>query len=187
MNLNDLPGRIFLDTSVVNFILEYAEQIHDGADNPPGLGQRKVQDIDALYNIFLTGRRADWQLAVSPFTYYEIAHTADPTKQRELARWFVEPWDHWVGIVEDDDSLPTFVEGERIRASILTGHALDVLPDMNDRILLVDALVYRCDCFCTRDWTTILSNRDKLDQVRTLIATPSELWARIRPYAGLLT
>ena len=34
MNL-DVPGRVFLDTCVVNFMLEFGEQIHDGADLPP--------------------------------------------------------------------------------------------------------------------------------------------------------
>lgn len=185
MDITSLPGRVFLDTCVVNFILEYGEQIHDGADNPPAVSRYEAQDIDALHNIFLTGRRADWQLAVSPFTYYEIAHTADLSKQRQLSRWFVELWDHWVGIVDSDDSLPTFVEAERARATLLTGKTLEVLPDINDRILIVDAMVYRCDCFCTRDWTTVLRNRDKLEGLGMLILTPAELWAQIRLFAGL--
>lgn len=31
MHLQDIPGRAFLDTSVVNFMLDFGEQIHDGA------------------------------------------------------------------------------------------------------------------------------------------------------------
>ena len=29
-----IPGRVFLDTCVVNFLLGYGEQIHDGGDLP---------------------------------------------------------------------------------------------------------------------------------------------------------
>ena len=47
MGLEELPGRIFLDTCVVNFILDCGEQIHDGALPPTGLGDRAVADIDA--------------------------------------------------------------------------------------------------------------------------------------------
>jgi len=185
MDLPEIPGRAFLDTSVVNFILEFGEQIHDGADNPPGLSKYQSNDIDALYNIFLTGRRADWQLAISPFTYYEIANTTDPGKRRSLSSWFVEIWDHWVGIIENNDDLPTLIEAEKTRTALLSSDALVDLPDINDRILIVDALVYRCDCFCTRDWTTILSKRDKLKSIGIPILTPSEWWDRIRPFGGL--
>src|SRR5271157_2648044 len=107
MELTDLPGRVFLDTSVVNFMLEFGEQIYDGANDPEGLDSYQIRDIDALYNIFLAGRRADWQVAVSPFTYYEISHTADGAKRRLLGQWFVELWDHWNGVIDNDPELTT--------------------------------------------------------------------------------
>ena len=40
MNLRDVPGRIFLDTCVVNFVLDYGEQIHDGTPAPADAGER---------------------------------------------------------------------------------------------------------------------------------------------------
>jgi hypothetical protein len=185
MELSEIPGRAFLDTSVVNFILEFGDQIHDGAPNPEGLNTYQIEDIDALHNIFLTGRRADWQLAISPFTYYEIAHTSDPNKRMGLSRWFLEVWDHWIGIVENDDGFPTLIEAEKLRRTLLTSNDFDELPDIHDRILLVDALVYRCDCFCTRDWNTMLRKRDRLIGVGMPVLRPSEWWGKIRPFAGL--
>ena len=73
MDLKDIPGRVFLDTCVVNFMLDYGEQIHDGAPVPVDASERMVRDIEALYNIMLVGQRAMWQLAISPHTYREIA------------------------------------------------------------------------------------------------------------------
>ena len=72
MNLKKVPGRAFLDTSSLNFILEYGEYIFDGLTPPGTLGKRIIEDIEAFYNIFLTGKRASWQLAISPFTYKEV-------------------------------------------------------------------------------------------------------------------
>ena len=70
-----IPGRVFLDTNVVNFILDYGEQIHDGVPLPRHLSDNASKDVLGLYNLFLTGQRASWQLAISARTYEEISHT----------------------------------------------------------------------------------------------------------------
>ena len=79
MSLEDVPGRVFLDTCAVNFILDYGEQIHDGVSPPSGLGDRARADVDALYNIFLTGQRAMWQLAISAHYLSRGDSNAGPT------------------------------------------------------------------------------------------------------------
>ena len=40
MRVEDLPGRVFLDTSVVNFILDHGAQIHDGVASRPNSSER---------------------------------------------------------------------------------------------------------------------------------------------------
>lgn len=58
--LENIPGRVFLDTCVVNLMLDYGEQIHDGVDV---VGKpRVVSDVEALRYIYITGQRAMWQL-----------------------------------------------------------------------------------------------------------------------------
>jgi len=157
MRRENVPGRVFLDTSVVNFILDHGEQIHEGAAHPKGTSERDAQDLDALYNIFLTGARAMWQLAISPFTYYEVARTKDAVRRHYLESWFSEIWQYWRDLVQCSDDLPSFAEAENLRVSLLASGQLDALPDLPDRVLLCDAIVYRCDMFCTRDWRTILT------------------------------
>ena len=102
MKLEDLPGRVFLDTCVVNLILDFGEQIHEGVAKPDGLNERNAGDIDALCNIFLVGQRAHWQLAVSPHTYQEVIGTANPHRRRTLENWFFELWQYWRDIIDPD-------------------------------------------------------------------------------------
>lgn len=185
MKLENIPGRVFLDTSVVNFILDYGEQIHDNAAHPEGTSERDGRDIDALYNIFLTGARASWQLAISPYTYAEVIRTNDSLRRHYLESWFFEIWQYWWNILQQSNDLPSLLEAETQRVSLLASGHLDPLPDLEDRLLLCDAIVYRCDLFCTRDRKTILNRRLDLKPFPIEIVSPHEWWLRIRPYAGL--
>jgi hypothetical protein len=161
MNL-DVPGRVFLDTCVVNFMLEFGEQIHGGADLPM-VGTRETADIEALRDLWVVGQRAMWQLHM----------------------WFQELWQYWRSTIEQANDLPNFIEAEDIRVRTLISDYLSCLPDVADRVLICDALLYRCDLFCTRDWTTVLKHRAELRGLPIEIVTPSEWWAKVHPYAGL--
>ena len=185
MKLEKIPGRAFLDTSSLNFILEYGEHIFEGMPSPNTLSKRIVEDINAFHNIFLIGNRASWQLAISPFIYKEVIRTRDITKRYYLENWFMDVWHYWLNILDQNEDLPSFIEAEHIRIKLLSSGILDILPDIEDRILICDAVVYRCDCFCTRDWRTILKYRDHLKSLPIKILTPSEWWNLIKPYAGL--
>jgi hypothetical protein len=181
----DIPGRAFLDTSVVNFILDYGGQIHDGMLLTENLNERIVRDINALYNIFLTGQRAFWQLAVSPYTYREVIDTSDTTRLYYLENWFFEVWYYWCDIINGNNDLPSLDEVKTLRTKFLDSGILERLPDLEDRILVGDAILYRCDCFCTRDWKTILRYRDELADLPLRILTPTEWWSIIEPFASL--
>lgn len=185
MALKDIPGRVFLDTCVVNFILDHSEEIHEGIAPRPDVGERVIADITALYNIFFVGQRAMWQFAISPHTYQEIAATQNSNRRYQLEGWFGELWQYWRDIIHATDDLPSFIEAEDARVEILRAGALDTLPDLADRVLLCDAVVYRCELFCTRDWSTILRHRSELGTLPLEIVTPAEWWAKIRPYASL--
>jgi hypothetical protein len=185
MDLQDVPGRVFLDTCVVNFMLDHGAEIHENVAPPQALDDRSVEDIQALRNLVVTGQRAQWQLAVSPFTYSEIARTRNLQRLADLDLWFQELWQYWRSIVDSGNDLPSFVEAEDMRVRLLTSGHLTVLPDVADRVLICDAFVYRCDLFCTRDWTTILRHRGELTQLPFQIVTPSEWWERIQAFAAL--
>lgn len=185
MNLEDVPRRVFLDTCVVNFMLDHGAAIHDGETPSTDINAQDVQDINALRNVFLTGQRAGWQLAVSPFTYAEIARTKDFSRLSSLHMWFQELWQYWRSVVASDPDMPTFIEADEARVQMLISEYLRVLPDIEDRVLICDALVYRCNLFCTRDRRTILKHRDELSGLPFEIVTPIEWWKKLQPIAGL--
>ena len=180
-----IPGRVFLDTNVVNLILDYGEQIHEDIEVPDPCSMQVQRDIEALASIFLTGQRATWQLAISPHTYREVSATTNPSRAYELERWFFEIWHYWREFLYSDTALPSFSQAEETRLQLLASGTLDVLTDVSDRVLVCDAVVYKCDAFCTRDWRTILRFRDKLQDLPLKIITPAEWWAEIRPWAAI--
>lgn len=185
MEIEKLPGRVFLDTNIVNFILDYGEYIFDGLSASETLGHRTLESIDAFYNIFLTGKRASWQLAISPMTYREITKTIDARRNNYLKTWFLDIWDYWTKTVDENDDLPSFLEAEKSKIDLLTTGILDFLPDIEDRMLICDSIAYRCDLFCTKDWKTILRYRENLGSLPIKIVSPKEWWNIIKPFAAL--
>jgi len=67
-SLMDIPTRVFLDTNVVNFILDHDDAIFEGMRVKFGVGSTEGRDIAALQEIFFTGQRAAWQIVVSDRT-----------------------------------------------------------------------------------------------------------------------
>jgi hypothetical protein len=54
-----IPSRVFLDTCVVNLILDFSEALFDGAAIPHDLRPQRRLDVEALCGIFETGARSD--------------------------------------------------------------------------------------------------------------------------------
>jgi len=185
MILDMIQGRAFLDTCSVNFILDNGEYIFENIKIDDNISERIKNDIEAFKNIFITGRRASWQLAVSPLTYTEIIKTNNPERKRYLEIWFNEVYNYWLEILNISNDLPSFVDAEKIKTDLLSSGRLDKIPGTIDRLLICDAVVYRCDFFCTRDYKTILKFRNDLRFLNIDFISPSEWWSKIEPYATL--
>jgi hypothetical protein len=168
---------VFLDTSVVNFILDYGEQIHENVVAPVNRSTRILRDIDALRNIWSTGQRTNWEIIISQYTVHELERTKDKSRRDSLLSWAGEIIDYQGGI----DRVSSFGHA----APITIQEIVSVLPDSPDRKLVQDAIGAGCDAFCTRDWKTLLSFRDKLQLLPLKIIAPHEWWELIAPFAAL--
>lgn len=173
-----IPENIFLDTTVINFILDYGEQIHNGGTIPEEATAWICRDIQALRDTWLTGQRASWRLTVSPSTITEIQRTRDMQRRQNLL-WRASElyfYSEECALASDDDNNP--VCGKSIST-------LSLLPDAGDKQLVHEAVLSGCDTFCTRDWNTILRLRDSLRDVPLSFVSPYEWWQRILPYSAL--
>ncbi len=179
----NVPGRVLLDTNIVNFILDWGEVIHDGGAIERIVSERDAEDILALRNIWITAQRASWQLAVSPRTYAEISATTDAIRRRALETWFQELRFYWRQFFKEDD-LSDFA-ADSLARRLVPSAALAVLSDFSDRELLAHAVAYGCDAMCTRDRKTILRHQNKLRLVPVRIFTPTEWWAAISKDAAI--
>jgi len=181
----NFPSRVFLDTCSINFILENGEQIFDGGQLRSSSNERERADIEAFRNIFIVGQRASWQIAVSPNSYHEVSCTKDDRKRRYLESWFYEIWNYWQNSLRGDDNLlpASNMQITSERRSIT--EILKIIPDPADRILICDAIKYKCDSFCTRDWKTILRYRGLMKCLKIEFITPFEWWSRLKPWAGI--
>jgi hypothetical protein len=172
-----IPEKVFLDTSVVNFMCNYCDEIHDNCEIPSHLTSRVQRDIDALRGIWKTGSRAHWQIVISKNTLREVHQTHDADKRERLLNWAGE-------IVAYQGGLKK-TRASNLPSPITTEALLSTLPDIPDRILIKDALMSECDTFCTRDWKTLLRYRKQLHQLPLRFLAPHEWRECIKPYAGL--
>jgi hypothetical protein len=176
--LPTIPTHTFLDTSVVNFILDYGAQIHDGMSIPDDATDRVARDIEALRGIWLTGQRASWHVTISAGTIAEIQQTGQPGKLHDLLNWASDLWDY-------SDECTAFSADPAKRRKGCDISSLLVLPDPADRHLIREAVEFGCDTFCTRDWKTILRHRSSLHEIPISIISPHEWWEAVLPYAPL--
>lgn len=179
------PRRIFLDTNVVNFILDHGEAIFESQEIDERLSEGERLNVIALHNFFLAGQRVQWQIAISPKTYEEVMATPGSGRRHDLLRWFNELWVYWRDICSDEENFEHDPE-EAIPAGFDLASALSCFPDESDRELIVDAIEYKCDIFLTRDGRTILRHRHKAVGLPLEIMSPAELGERLRPWLRLI-
>lgn len=169
--------RIFLDTSVVNLIVDHGEAIFDGYYDVSPTNNRINNNVYALYQLFLIGRRTPLEIIISPTTFKEVLNTSSPEKRAHLLNYSSEVWHYFTTLINENIEL-------RERDILLSEEYLSTrdfvhLPDPNDRRLIVEALFYKCDTFCTTDWRTMLKHRDKLTSIPIKLITPFEWWQQL--------
>lgn len=172
-----IPSRVFLDTCVVNMMLNYWGQLHNGEDIPSELPADQARELEALCGICDTGSRAFWRFTISERTFHELNATKHESRRRELLQWFAELWHY-----QSEFSRPGPLA--RARLSELR-RQLRVLPDVADRDLILDAVRDNCQAFCTVDRRTIIKHQACLTALPLRVLTPSQWWADIKPWAAV--
>lgn len=184
-----LPGRLLVDTCVLNLIQDEGAYIWNG-EITRSLEQKDVaSELRALRLIFQINERAMFQFVVSPLTIGELAAIKDFNERESRIRWALDVLDTWqITIWETKDNTvrqrrsltPEFVELEK---------KLCKIPDLNrspyDRLLLLETRMANCDAFLTTDYKTILRHKKQLHKLGIRVLLPSEFLVLLQPFIGL--
>jgi hypothetical protein len=137
-----LPRRIYLDTSTLQNLYDFGGEIFEGEPFEPVGRAARVQglaaEIDALQMIFMINQRALFEFVVTEASLREVVNRTHPG----YTQWVYDLLDTWL-IQSNGEERPTpgkTFEGRRFRMISVT-----------DRLLLQEALDWRCDAFMTME------------------------------------
>lgn len=172
----NIPVRVFLDTSVVNLIIKHAQTIFDMHPQYMETSPSRARDVEALMHLFAVGARAHWTLRASAKTLEEVNQTACESTRDALASYVGEVME-----IATEESR----HGDDLGRRVIDSSLFQMLPDRSDRELLGNAIGLGCDAFVTADIRTIVRKRDRLPKLPIRILTPIEWWSRVKPWGGL--
>ena len=189
----ELPGRILLDTCILNLIYDEGGYLFDG--EVPADGQdNATADLRALRAIFAVNQRATFELLVSPLSIAEVSNIQDFSDRERRVRWLLDVLDHWLLVL--DERSARIADGGTVRHRFKLSPELQAfeaslmaIPDLRrdpfDRLLLVQYRMGNCDAFLTTDRLTIWRHRDALSALGVQVLTPAEYWSLLSPWAEL--
>jgi len=193
-SFESLPGRLLLDTSVLNLLQDEGEYIFEG-QLPEHIEEDDLNpDWGALRHIFKVNERASFQFLVSPLTFAELANQKDMLLSQRRLLWALDVLDVWLIMLEET--------GDREANGGTVRHRFKLTPDLQelesrlmqipdfrrdpfDRLLLVQYRMGNCDAFLTTDERTICRHKDELSALGINVLRPSEFWERLKPWAAL--
>ncbi len=193
-DFSKLPGRLLLDTCVLNLLQDEGGFIFEG-EVPEGVSDEQLDaDLRALRWIFQVNERAAFQFLVSPLSFAELANETDFTRCSRRLRWALDVLDVWLVMLEETR--------DRVREGGSVRHRFKLTPDLQrlemqlmeiadfrqdpfDRLLLLQYHMGNCDAFLTTDRNTIWKHRSRLSELGIRVLNPAEFWDLLRPWAGL--
>ncbi len=194
MSFLTIPGRLLLDTCVLNTIQDESAYIFEG-EIPSGMTDAEIpEDLKALRYIFQVNERAAFQFLVSPLTFAELANAKDIISNQRRIQWALDVLDVWLIVLEETEDRVK--EGGTVRHRFKLTQELQDLesclmtnPDFRrdpfDRLLLIQYKMGNCDAFLTMDRNTIWRHKEWLLDKGIKVLSPSDFWLALEPYAAL--
>jgi hypothetical protein len=179
-DFNDIPVRIFLDSSILQTLQAYGEFIYENFELDAG--DRILRDpagadkLEALRCIMEVGQRAQFEFALSDNSFTEVRARGD-------ARYLLWAYDVLAYCEECLASAPSRAVNPNAVAAIDTS-SYNYLGS-GDRALLRDALLLGCDSFLTME-NRLPKNADHIRRTLGIrVLTPIDMWELLKPWAGL--
>jgi predicted nucleic acid-binding protein len=177
--------KVFLDTCVLNRLVDFGGYFFDGGlagDSLADYLRRPEEDkidIDTLRNIMQVYQGASLPLVVSETALAEVMQSPN-WRHSDYASELVM---YWIGLSGDADFR--LMSTSRFKKKVLgLAATFSFIKGQNDRILVAEAEVLKCDFFLTVDRKT-LWNRRADSPTRCKIVRPHELWKEMDIAGGL--
>lgn len=171
-----LPRRIYLDTSTLQTIFDFGEEIFDGvspqAEGPIARVEGLAEEIDALRSVFLVNQRAMFEFVVTNAAMREV-----------VARGH-EPYARWVFEVSDTWAVQSSSEEAPAPGTLLRDRRFGMLS-VKDRALLQEALDWRCQAFLTMERRLPQAAVYLQAQTGLRVVRPSDYWRLLAPWARI--
>jgi hypothetical protein len=181
-----IPGRVFLDTSLLQALHTYGSFIYDGDDLEPDARIRAARDgvanLEGLRDaVRVWGGHGHFQLALSNASLREVLDR----QHVDFLQWANEM------MAYTDDWLLSFTPTEPIPsprtvrlAAKLDGASFGYLG-AKDRQLIKDAVLLDCDVFLTMEGKLPKNGAHIQREVGIVVAQPLEYWRLLGPWAAL--
>jgi hypothetical protein len=182
----ELPRRLFVDSSTLQRLESYGEFIYDGESinendriwTIPG----GVEEIEALRAIMFVGQRACFELVLSNNSFAEVGASG----RVSYLMWAHEVLTYWQQILRnyaDHGVAPLSGRGAQLALKLQSpkfGYM-----SRKDALLIRDAVLLECDAFLTMD-NKLAKNADHLERELWLrVLSPTAYWKLLQPWAAL--
>lgn len=171
-----LPRRIYLDTSTLQTMYDFGEQIFDGVSFNASGRVARVQgldeEIDALRRVLLVNQRAMFEFVVTASALQEVVARGN----RPYLRWVLDVRETWL-IQSSDEMEPepgTLLQAQRFG-----------MISRKDGKLIQEALDWRCEAFMTMERRLPRVAQYLHSQTGLRMLRPSAYWTLIAPWSRL--
>jgi hypothetical protein len=182
---DELPRRIFLDSSTLQTLQDYGEFIYDNCPPPETDRIYSIPDgfanIDALRAIMFVNQRANFEFALSHNSLDEVLARGD----LDYLIWARDVLDYWESCLGSYYPSPFSGVSNGI-ARKLECPSFGYLSN-KDRILLRDAITLECQAFLTMERRLPKNRHHIKEHLGLLVLQPIDYWSLLEPWARLYT
>jgi len=185
MSLEQIPGRVFLDSSTLRTLQDYGEYIYNGGEitqeNRIWSIPNGFENLEALRQIMLVGNRGPLQLVLSHHSLKEVSDRGNP----DYLQWAYEMLDYWEGCLATYEESSSAFSGKGVLLSSKLQERQFGYLSTKDAALIKDAVLLECDAFLTME-RRLPRNATHLEQkLEIKVLQPIGYWDLLKPWAAL--
>lgn len=180
LQFEDMPRRIFLDSSTLQTLLDYGGFLYENeplnVTDPIYRDAKGIVKLEALRLIMQIAERAPFEFALSGNSFAEVHARRDSG----YLQWAYDVLDHWLTCLEESGEP----RGDLAAFAAIDSNSYGYLGE-GDRALLRDAIALECDTFLTME-NKLTKNAGHIERTLSLrVLSPTEMWEYVQPWASL--